>query len=396
MSNVGIICEYNPFHNGHLYQLNSLNKDDGKICIMSGNYTQRGENAIFDKYSRCEVAIKNGANLVIELPFIYSSASAEMFAKGSINILNSLNIIDDICFGMEDNKRIEEIKHISKILNEEPDIYIFKLKENLNNGLSFAKSRENALLEMLNTDISFITSPNNILAIEYIKQLYKTNSNIDIKPIKRTVGYHENKENDIFLSASEIRRRIQKKQDITLYIPKSEKEYYSPKNAHDNILEKNFDTLKHLILRSNKESLLKYPEMEEGLHNRIYNSIYDKNSLEEFLSFVTTKRYSTSRIRRILLYILTDTTKKLYQSAKKENLEYIKVLGFDEKGRNLLKDIKDNSNLKIFHNYNKDINLLNQTNLDIIKKNIMVDNIYNLNKEEMNLDFYKQSFYLKS
>lgn len=185
---LGIICEYNPFHNGHLYHLEQSKKMTGSnytVAIMSGNFTQRGSTAIIDKWSRAEAALKNGVDLVIELPVLYATSSAENFADGAINILNSLKVVDYLSFGSETSD-IETLDKIADILYKEPKTYKNLLSTELKKGLSFPKARENALLAYLDDKKygNILSSPNNILGIEYIKALKKYKSNI--KPISIT------------------------------------------------------------------------------------------------------------------------------------------------------------------------------------------------------------------
>ena len=195
---LGIICEYNPFHNGHLYHLEQAKKITGSnysIAILGGNFTQRGSTSIFDKWSKAEIALKNGIDLVIELPVLYSISSAENFAEGSIKILNSLKVVDYLCFGAETSD-IDVLDDISDVLFKEPKIYKSLLSSELKKGISFPKARENALSMFLSNNSKYnnvLSSPNNILGIEYMKALKKYKSNI--KPI--SIARFESNHNDI-------------------------------------------------------------------------------------------------------------------------------------------------------------------------------------------------------
>lgn len=395
MKTAGIIAEYNPFHNGHKYQIEKIKENlnaDNVVCIMSGNFTQRGELSIIDKYKKAEMAVKNGANLVIELPFVYACTTAEIFASSSVRILNSLGIINYLCFGMEDNSKLRETIQIAKILLKESDVFKEILKDNLSKGKSYIESKQEALNKLLNKDISFIKQPNNILALEYIKELISLNSLIIPYPIKRTSSYKSTDSLDSFLSAYGIREKILKGEDISDYVPINAIKTYN-NIPHVKTLEDYFFTLKSIIMSMDKDDLYNYSDVEIGLNNRIYNNIFHSNDVESFINLISTKRYTKNRIRRILIHILTNYQKKEFDKYKHHTPGYIKVLAFDNKGRTLLKEIKQNG-IQIFNNLNKDIYKLNETDREIIEKNIKADNIYNINLDKFNLDFYKQAFYL--
>ena len=396
MKTVGIVSEYNPFHNGHKYQIEKVKKElnaDNVVCIMSGNYTQRGELSIIDKYKKSEITVNNGADLVIELPFVYACSTAEIFSSSAVRILNSLGIIDHLCFGMEDSEKLKEIISVCNFLLKESEEYKVKLKEYLNKGYSYILSRENAVKDILDIDTSFMSSPNNILAMEYIKELIKLKSNIKPYPIKRTASYKSTDSNNQFLSAFGIREKILSGEDINSYVPGNSIKYYLNLNkSNSKIIDDCFITIKNIILSMDSEDLYKYADMEIGLNNRIYKNIFDSKNVKDLLDKVSTKRYTKNRIRRILIHILTNYTKDELNKYKTHTPKFIKVLGFNDNGRELLKQIKNND-IKIFNNYNKDINKLNDVDIEIIKKNIKEDNIYNVNHDKFNLDFYKMAFY---
>ncbi len=188
----GIICEYNPFHNGHLYlleQAKAQTNADAIVCIMSGGFVQRGEIAIIDKYTRAKHAILAGADAVIELPTVFATANAELFAKGAVHILSSIPDFSHLCFGAED-ENAEKLIKTAKLLLDEPIEISQKIKGELTKGVSYAKARANAWSGII--DEGYISSPNNILALEYVKALLTKNSNADICPIKRIgSGYND-------------------------------------------------------------------------------------------------------------------------------------------------------------------------------------------------------------
>lgn len=397
MNIAGIISEYNPFHNGHRYQIEKIKKElnaDGIVCIMSGNFTQRGELSIIDKYKKAQIAVSNGANLVIEIPFVYASSTAEIFASAAVRILNKLGVINYLSFGMEDNTKLNEIKEICNILINESKDYKNNLKKFLDMGISYIEARELSLKELLNSDISFIKSPNNILATEYIKELIKIKSDIIPYPIKRTSSYKSTNSLDKFLSAYGIREKMFKEEDISDFVPINAIKIYSElsyKNKRK--LDDYFFAIKTIIMAMESDDLYKFMDIETGLNNRIYNHIFQDDSINDFLNNVSTKRYTKNRIRRILVHILTDYQKKEVDKFKIYTPNYIKILGFDNIGRKIIKEIKNNCDIKIFNNFNKDIYKLEETDIEMIKKNIKADNIYNIDHDKFNLDFYKNAFY---
>ncbi|MGL5084152.1 MAG: tRNA(Met) cytidine acetate ligase, partial [Clostridium sp.] len=209
MNITGIITEYNPFHNGHLYHLDSAKSrtsSDGIICIMSGNFMQRGEAAMVDKFERTKMAIENGVDLVLELPTFYALSSAEQFAKGSVSILNSLGVVNNIFFGSECGN-VDDLIKIAKVLVHEPLEFKEELKINLDKGLTFAKSREISLVKLLKDEnlSQILQNSNNILGIEYIKALLTLNSEISPLTLKREgASYNDKTLSSQFASATSI------------------------------------------------------------------------------------------------------------------------------------------------------------------------------------------------
>lgn len=392
MITVGIISEYNPFHNGHRYQIEKIRekikKDFNEECIiisiMSGNFTQRGDMAIFDKYERSKIAIKNGVNLVLELPIIYSLSGADIFAKGALNILNNLKCIDFLAFSVEDIDKFENLKDISNMLKSPTKEYTLKLKENLKRGNSYMTSATNALEFCFNKNLDFIKKPNNILAFNYLKYI----ENIKPLPIQRINANHDSlKAKDNIASAMKIRNMIFSGKDVNKFIP-----YEIKKSKVKPVLfEDYFFAIKNIILNK-KNELFIYPEVETGLDNRIYNNITKFNTIEEFINEISTKRYTKSRIRRILMYILLDIKKEDIDEYKNHTPNFIRVLALDNRGRKILKKIKNNIN--IFTNYNKDINNLDKKDIKLIEKTITSDNIYDLSQKKFNTNFHTKSFYL--
>lgn len=399
---LGIIAEYNPFHNGHLYHLKNskeLTNCDYSIAIMSGNFTQRGSTSIIDKWEKTKMALSNGIDLVIELPVLYSISSAENFADGAIKILNSLGIVDYLSFGAETSD-INILNKIADVLYFEPKEYKTILSHELNKGLSFPKARENALLMYLNdirTFSNILSSPNNILGIEYLKAIKKYNS--EIKPIcisRFESEYNSNNFSNNIASSTAIRNLVKNKSlDIieNLLPPDS----YSIlmdniKNGHIvtdlNIFEKE---IIYILRKMSIEEIANLPDVSEGLEFSIKNAANSCNSIIEFLNIVKSKRYTQTRIQRILLYALLGITKKDMEISK-NTLPYVRILGFNENGKNLISEIsKRNPKIKMITSVKKFVDTNSNKNLkQLLNKDIFATNVYTIGYEYdslNNLDF---------
>ena len=357
MNITGIITEYNPFHNGHKFHLEESKKQtksDGTICIMSGNFVQRGGPAIIDKWKRTEMALNNGVDLIIELPTFYAVSSAEFFAKGAVSILNSLNIVNNLFFGSEigDAKALSEI---AKVLVSEDERFQNILKENLSLGLTFAKAREKSLIEYLNSSEinNIITSSNNILGIEYIKAILKLNSSINPIALKREgSNYNDKSLSQTFSSATSIREVLKNTsniEDLKNIIPLESYEVFSKLQEQDyrfTFEEEMFKYIKYKI-QTNCVNFNNLYEVTEGLDNKIIKEISSSNSLHEFILKIKSKRYTYSKISRILTHIYLGLDNDDFKDIANENNLYVRVLGFNKTGREILSLIKANSSIPL-------------------------------------------------
>ncbi len=405
MSNVlGIISEYNPFHNGHLYHLTESKKlthSDYSIAVMSGNFTQRGEPAFISKWSRTKMAIENGVDLVIELPTIYAISSAENFAYGAVKILDSLGIVDYISFGSECND-ITVLDDVTDVLYQEPKEYKTLLSHELSKGVSFPRARENALMMYLNNVRRFanvLSSPNNILGIEYLKALKKLQSPIEAFTIKREgTGYNDTKilEASPFASASAIRNACiaQNISGLSNVLPESSFDILLNDVKYGNIVQNISCFDKEIIYTLRKMSIneiANLPDVSEGLEYAIKNAVNSCNSVVELLSMVDSKRYTKTRIQRILLYAILGITKKDMQMSKNIT-PYIRILGFNEKGKRLLSEISNrNPKLELISSVKKFMDKGPNKNLRfMMEKDIWATNVYTLGFEyesKANLDY---------
>lgn len=331
----GIICEFNPFHKGHKYLIDTVKKEcENVICVMSGNVVQRGEFAIYDKFTRAKMALENGTDLIIDLPCAYSLMSAEGFAKYAVQILEKCGIADKIAFGAEceDTSVLKEIA--VRIDNSKQEI-INEMKQ----GISYPAARKN----VIKSDI--LDYPNNILAVEYIRH-----TNLPFTAVKRIGKGHDT--DDELYSASAIRSTLNTNEICTL------------KNCERAVLAK---------LRSmTAKDFLQIEDVTEGLENRIVQAVKTAENLQELYDSIKTKRYAHSRIRRIIL--------KSYLSVTKEfscDVPYIRIIGFNEKGRELLTEMKSKATLPVISKYS-DIKKLDEKGQRLFKLECRCTDLYNL------------------
>ena len=339
MKIIGIIAEYNPFHNGHKYQIDKIREkyEDALIIICtSSSFTQRGDISILNKWEKTKSALNNGSNIVLELPYIYSTQSSDTFAKYALKILNELKI-EKLCFGSEDND-IDKLYKVAdtQINNKEFDQ---KVKEHLDNGINYPTALNNALKELIQIEI---TKPNDLLGVSYIKEIIKNNYKIKPFTIKRTNDYHDIENNSDIVSASNIRERLIKKEDISSKVPQDVCKILKNKKTKN----KYFEYLKYKII--SEQDLNKYLDVDEGLHTRIKDQIQKSNNLEELIQNIKTKRYTYNKISRMLNHILCSLTK---EENKINDLEYIRILGFDSKGKEYLSKIKKDIKTPILNKY---------------------------------------------
>ena len=422
MNILGLVVEYNPFHNGHLYHLlksKEITKATHTVAIMSGNFLQRGEPALFDKYTRARAAVENGVDLVIELPTLFACQSAEIFSHGAIATLNSLNCINSICFGSEVGN-IDILYTISKILVNEPNEFKTSLKRYLNDGMLFPTARSNALFDYINENnlvdiskdelLSILNSSNNILGIEYIKSLLKLKSNIKPYTITRINSEYNSESIDSSIcSATAIRKALKNTDDISFASKVVPLPTYNilktniEKSFNPIFDEMFFDILSSIILRDSNE-LDKYFDVNEGIENKIYQSIFTSSNLKELHSLVKSKRYTLTKIKRTLNNVLLGITKDDMALVKDMNyIPYIRVLAFNDKGREILKAIKNNSEINIINKFSKISFAMDDARFKtLIDYDIKASNMYNMiyyknNRQLLKgpMDFYMSPTYVK-
>lgn len=398
---IGIIAEYNPFHNGHLYQIQKakeLTGADTVIVVMSGNFTQRGDTSLVNKFEKTKIVLQNEVDMVIELPTIYSISSAENFALGGIKILNEIGNIDYLVFGIEEDN-LQELQAIANVLVNENDEFKRTIKEQLDKGNSYPKAREIALKKVLLSENveGIMQKPNNILAIEYLKALKITNSKIKPFAIKRKNTMHNDENiNENYASGTYIRKLFIENNfdEISKVVPKYTYEKLLELKSHGNYVTSinDFsDIVIYKIRMMTKEEISQIADVNEGLENSIKLASTTCKTIDEIIDKVSTKRYTKTRISRILTYILLDITKSDMEQSK-NNDPYIRVLGINKKCEEILSTINNNkliTSLKKFEENNGENELLN-----IDKKATEIYTIKYPKSVDANLD-YTSKFIIK-
>ena len=372
-----IICEYNPFHTGHKYQIDSIREnieDVAIVCVMSGDFVQRGDVAIIDKHTRAKIAVENGADLVLQLPAFFSTQVAEIFARGGVSLINSLGCVDFLCFGSESG----DIEKLYERANSDTDKEI--LRQSLKAGNSFASSYF--------TSESMINMSNDILATEYIRALQGVKSDIRPYAIKRQgANYNDKALNENFSSATAIRESL-KKGDIAKiksFIPSGSQNYFDIIKFDEDF----FELIKYSII-SKKDTLNEIFEIGEGLENRILSKIEESKDMEDLIKNIKSKRYTYTRIRRILFNILLDIKKTDIEEIKRRNfyLPYVRVLAFNDRGREALKEIKKIGNIKMINKV-ANHNVQDAYEKMLFEKDILATKIYNISKKSRYSDDYR-------
>lgn len=347
MKVIGIIAEYNPFHNGHIHQIKEIKKlykDSIIICIVSSSFTQNGSICLIDKWNKTNILLKHNIDIVVELPYVYSTQSSDSFASGALSILKELKI-DYLSFGSECNN----IDLLTKISDVELNNKYFdkETKYNIDKGLSYPVSINNALKKLINIELK---DPNDLLAVSYIKYIMKNNLPISLLPIKRTSNYSSTTEESNIISATNIRNKLINNEDILSYVPKGT--YDILKNYKTSSTY--YTLLIYEIYRNN--NLKDILDIDEGIEHRILKSTTISNDINSLICNIKSKRYTYNKISRMLNHILLNFTKEdalLYR-----NPQYIRILGLSTPGKNYINSIKKNVSLPILSKYEKGYSML--------------------------------------
>lgn len=384
----GIIAEYNPFHNGHSYQMQDALKQTGAdytIVVMSGNFMQRGAPAIINKYKRAEMALLNGADLVLELPAVYSASSAEFFATGAFTLMDKLGVADYLCFGSECGN-LTTLGKIADILLEEPEDYVVLLKQFLKNGYTYPNARNNALMLFcpeLCKDLNVLSYPNNILGIEYLKAIRRRKSSIKpITTLRGSSGYHDRMLNINQSSALALRQAINDHENLTMLssqMPKSAYEVLTSALEQKRPLNSNdlSAAMHYKLLIDAEKGYTDYLDVSQELSDRIQKHLYDYKEFRSFCDLLKTKNMTYTRISRCLLHILLNIKDEDVETYRRADyIKYAKVLGFKKDSEALLSAIKNNADIPLLTKLADAESLLDDTGIRMLRKEIQINNIY--------------------
>lgn len=376
MKVVALITEYNPFHSGHSYHIQKAKELAGAdycVVVMSGHYVQRGEPACMDKYLRTDIALRSGADLVLELPVPFATGSAEFFAAGAVSILDRLGVVDELCFGSESGN-LPLISSVASIFSNEPEAFSVAVKQFLADGASYPAARGQALIGYL-TDHplpgnlsasmeeiqSLISAPNNILGIEYVKALSRRHSSIRPATLLRTSSYLSKTLSAPYCSSSAIRHVFQSRNSDSQPTTQAMKTVRScvPKEAYA-VMSENFNSrlpifvddfssmLLYKLLSARNSDLTDYLDVSPDLENRIKGNLTGASTFSAFIDTVKCRQYTRTRISRALLHILLDIKVEDFVRYKENGfVPYARVLGFRKSAEPLLKSIKHNSALPL-------------------------------------------------
>ncbi len=401
MKITGIVAEYNPFHMGHEYQLNKareLSGCDAVAVVMSGNFVQRGEPAIIDKFRRAEAAVHAGADIVIELPMPFSCQNAEMFAFAAVNELKKLHVTS-LSFGCEN----EDPKMLLKIAKTQlSDTYVKILKEEIKKGISFPAAMTNALKLILGEESrDTVLYPNNVLAVEYMKSVMKQDLKWDFYPVRRMGKNHNDEDiSGLFDSATAIRKAIlsRSSQNISATEKSIEliEDFYEKFNGF-NSLDNYVDILYYKIIDLGADGLSEIFEVSEGLNNKIYDNVYKHSTMDDFIMSLKSKRYTYSKLRRAMLNIILDIKHNdIKYFMLPNNHEYVKVLAFNNVGRNVIKHARTFNTAAInrFSDYKK--NRLAAEDIPLFRLTNKSTNLYYLpfRNRETNVEYKENAVYI--
>ncbi|MBP3626674.1 MAG: nucleotidyltransferase family protein [Clostridia bacterium] len=368
MSTVGIVAEFNPLHTGHEYLIKEAKKLGNVVCVISSNFVQRGDTAIYDKRIRAKSALLCGCDICIELPVLWSMSTAQNFALGAVSNLINMGC-DTIAFGSECGD-IDELTALSCII--ESDEFKNHLSSELKKGITFAKARENAV-RLCGGNYKLLSGANNNLAIEYIAVAKKIKPDISFFTVKRIGAEHDSKNEDAFVCASFIREKIKENllSETKNYIPDIiyelfEKSPYSDINRLENAI------LAVLRTRS-KEDLKNLPDVSEGIENRLYSAIKVSSDMVSLYNELKVKRYTLARIRRLVISAFLGLGNSLFMKSP----PYIRILGFNKTGEQILKNSSNTSTVPVITKVS-DIDSLSQEAKLVFETECRATDLYNL------------------
>lgn len=351
MKITAIISEFNPFHKGHKYLIDKVRENGAThiVAVMSGNFVQRGEGAVFTKWDRAKTALENGVDLVVENPLVFATASAQRFAFGGVGVIKGLGCVDEIAFGSESGNVDELIKLADFIAD---DNFGEEMQEYLKEGVSFPRARQMAISKIYGDEYGdILSSPNNILACEYISECKKADLNVDFFTTERIGAEHDGEEQDGYYSASALREKLRDN------VETDDEIFETVRNRCKAFDFTKLETAILVKLRSfTVENFKNLPDVSEGMENRLYSAAQNSTSLTEFIESVKTKRYTHSRIRRICLYALLEINKGDIELP----VPYVRIIAHNEKGREILRIAREKAALPVVMKYS-DVKFLDES-----------------------------------
>ena len=363
MDIAGIICEFDPFHNGHAYLISKARElgASGIVCVMSGDFVQRGGPAMWDKFTRAETAVSCGADLVLELPAVYAVNSADWFARGGIRILKGLGCVDSIVFGSEcgDAKRLADAA--AQMLSE-GESFSEAIKNYLAQGMSYPAAYQKAAeLAIQGFDSSLLNSPNDVLALSYLKEILRQNASLSPAAVKRLGAAHGSDDPECcFASSSFIRRSIADGSTgwRSFVPPEACNVLDGGTDSPEGLAlrdERFFTLVRKRILDSSAEEIAEICEVSEGLENRLKDALLKAKDLNELVQGVKSSRYTFARVMRVITQLILGITKELVRNADEADIAYAKVLAFNEKGAQILKTAGEKGSIPVYSNINKNV-----------------------------------------
>lgn len=374
MKTLGIITEYNPFHKGHAYMIEEAKRKAGAdrvVAVMSGSFVQRGEPAIFDKWTRAEAALKNGVDMVLELPVLFAASNAENFARAAVRILEESGIVNVLCFGSESGD-LPSLQEAAKLMSNETEEFQHLLKEYLDAGLSYPAARAKALETVSQINSEILSRPNHILALEYLKALDYYSCSMEPMTIKREGDYNSPSLTDGYASAAAIRKALaeDRSTEAMTQLPENTHDLYNKALSLGTapvFWEELAPALHYKLRTTSAEELREIAEVTEGLENRILHSIDTCYEMRDILDFIKTKRYTRTKIQRILLHTLLDIKEKeVSYFLNLPKMPYIRVLGFQKERSDILADLTENAKCPVLTNLKKAPELLNEDGLALL------------------------------
>ncbi|MGL4799071.1 MAG: nucleotidyltransferase [Cellulosilyticaceae bacterium] len=407
---VGIVVEYNPFHNGHLYQIEEIKRQlnpDGIIVVMSGQFTQRGMPCITDKHSRSQMALANGVDMVLELPVPFATASAEFFATAAVSLLHKTGIVTHLSFGCE-HPTLDLMHHIATTLSDEPLAVSSHIKEQLAQGVSYPRARQDALVTYLTLALGthhhealeqLLSNPNNILGIQYLTALKRLQSPIQPLPIQRTIaGYHDTSIHHRIASATAIRNHLKDgDQALALHaLPEASANLLF--NEPTSVLDLNdfSDLLHYKLIFSTSEDLYALWDVPKNLCLSLINAAKAYTDIQDIINAVTSKTYSRATVSRAILRILLGIKKDLIEDLEKvDYAPYIRVLACKPESKQLLATLCKNASAPVITQFNKGYQSIDNLSQSLLDLEVNATKLYALKKHAIALatsDFTKSIF----